>query len=60
MAGLFKVNFDGAIFQEEKAFGVGIVIRDEFRQFVAATSKKLQVTGTPQHVLNAHSCLLFF
>ena len=48
MAGIFKVKFDGAIFQKEKAFGVGIVIRDEFGQFVAAISKKLQVTGTPQ------------
>lgn len=29
MAGGFKVNFDGAIFQEERAVGIGIVVRDE-------------------------------
>ena len=46
----FKVNFDGVIFLENKAFGVGIIIRDELGQFVAAISKNFQLTGTPQYV----------
>ncbi|CAK9152969.1 unnamed protein product [Ilex paraguariensis] len=40
-SGIFKVNFDGAIFEQKHAIGVGIVIRDDKAFFAAGMSRKL-------------------
>ena len=37
-AGLFKINFDGAVFEDRKLAGLGTVIRDESRLIIAALS----------------------
>ena len=37
-AGLFKINFDRAVFEDRKLAGLGIVIRDESGLIIAALS----------------------
>ena len=37
-AGLFKINFDGAVFEDRLLAGLGIVIRDEFGLIIATLS----------------------
>ena len=37
-AGLFKINFDGAVFEDRKLAGLGTVIRDESGLIIAALS----------------------
>ena len=37
----FKVNFDGAVFGEEQEVGIGVVIRDNEGQVLAALSAKV-------------------
>ena len=38
---ILKVNFDGAIFQEQNSVGVGVVIQDDKCQVVASMNKKI-------------------
>ena len=38
---ILKVNFDGAIFQEQNFVGVGVVIRDDKCQVVASMDEKI-------------------
>ena len=38
---LYKINSDGAVFQQQQASGVGVVIRDHAGRVVATLSKKL-------------------
>lgn len=40
-AGCYKVNVDGAVFSKKKQAGVGVVIRDDAGQVIAALSRKL-------------------
>ena len=41
-----KVNFDGAIFKEEQESGIGVVIRNNKGQVLAALSKKVTIPAT--------------
>ena len=36
--GIFRVNFDGAGFEEIQKIGVGVVVLDEHRLFIGALS----------------------
>uniref|UniRef100_A0A7N2MTJ9 RNase H type-1 domain-containing protein n=1 Tax=Quercus lobata TaxID=97700 RepID=A0A7N2MTJ9_QUELO len=38
---IFKINVDGAVFADQKAVGVGVIIRDEKGRLEAALSKKI-------------------
>ena len=40
---VFKINVDGAVFANQKAVGVGVIIRDEKGRLEAAMSKKIPV-----------------
>jgi hypothetical protein len=46
-AGMLKVNWDVAIAQGENRMGVGIIIRDEKGNVIAATSKPVMATHNP-------------
>lgn len=41
VAGYLKVNFDGAIFQDFRSIGVGIVVRDELWYVCGRNAKKV-------------------
>ena len=37
----FKVNVDGAIFSEQRAVGIGVVVRDDQGRVAATISKRI-------------------
>ena len=41
-----KANFDGAVFGEEQAAGIGVVLRDSEGQVLAALSEKVRLPTT--------------
>ena len=41
LPGVWKVNTDGAIFEEDEAYGIDIIIRDSLGKFIGAKSKKI-------------------
>lgn len=41
--GCYKVNVDGAVFSKRKQVGIGVVIRDNLGEVVAALSKKMEL-----------------
>ena len=41
-----KANFDGAVFGEEQAAGIGVVLRDSEGQVLAALSEKVRLPAT--------------
>lgn len=43
--GYWKVNFDGAVFSERGAMGVGIVVSNHAGEFYAAISKIISIQG---------------
>ena len=45
-AGLFKINFDGAVFEDRLLAGLGIVIRDEFGLIIAILSQKIPLLSS--------------
>ncbi|KAK9995832.1 hypothetical protein SO802_020518 [Lithocarpus litseifolius] len=47
LSGCYKVNVDGAVFSKLKQADVGVVIRDEAEQVVAALSRKLHALLRP-------------
>ena len=60
-AGLFKINFDGAVFEDRKLAGLGIVIRDESGLIIAALSQKIPLPSSVDMVeaLAARQALIF-
>ena len=44
--GLFKVNFDGAFFEEQACAGLGVVIRDSAGLVIGALSRKIRYPGS--------------
>ena len=40
--GLYKINFDGALFDDQASAGLGVVIRDWEGQIIAALSQKVR------------------
>ena len=50
--GLYKVNYDAAIFDSLGYAGLGVVIRDSARQIIAALSQKI---GLPHSVETAEA-----
>ena len=46
--GYFKTNFDGAIFEDLHAAGIGVVIRDKHDEVIAALVEKISI---PESVL---------
>ena len=45
-AGLFKINFDRAMFEDRKLAGLGIVIRDESGLIIVALSQKIPLPSS--------------
>ena len=45
-----KVNFDGAIFQELEAAGIGVVIRDHEGRVTGAMSERIALPPSIEHV----------
>ncbi|ONK74651.1 uncharacterized protein A4U43_C03F8730 [Asparagus officinalis] len=49
--GIWKVNFDGAVFLEKRAMGVGLIVRNLEGGFYAIMSKLIRIRGNnAQHV----------
>ena len=44
-AGLLKVNFDGAIFDDLRATGIGVAVRNEHGEVVAALAEQIPIPG---------------
>ena len=42
-AGLLKVNFDGAIFDDLRAAGIGVAVRNEHGEVVAALAEQIPI-----------------
>ena len=45
-SGLYKINFDGALFADQGSAGIGVVIRDWEGQVIAALSEKVRHPGS--------------
>ena len=60
-AGLFKINFDGAVFMDRSLVGLGIVIRDESGLIIVALSQKIPLPSSMELVeaLVARRALIF-
>ena len=60
-AGLFKINFDGAVFMDRSLAGLGIIIRDESGLIIAALSQKIPLPSAVELVeaLAARCALIF-
>ena len=60
-AGLFKINFDGAVFMDRSLAGLGIIIRDESGLIIAALSQKIPLPSSVELVeaLAARCALIF-
>ena len=41
--GLYKINFDGAIFEDQACAGLGVVIRDSAGLIIGALSQKIRL-----------------
>nr|POF00294.1 hypothetical protein CFP56_60087 [Quercus suber] len=56
-----KANFDGAVFEEEQEAGIGVVIRDNEGQLLAALSEKVRLPVTVEvlEMLAARRAALF-
>ncbi len=57
----FKINYDGAIFQERNEAGIGVVIRDEQGLPLASMAKKIRYSHSVEGVeaLAARSTIQF-
>ena len=60
-ARLFKINFDGAMFEDRKLAGLGAVIRDESGLIIAALNQKVPLPSSVDMVeaLAARRALIF-
>ncbi|KAK7859521.1 hypothetical protein CFP56_005977 [Quercus suber] len=60
-AGLFKINFDGVVFEELALAGLGVVIRDSSGLIIAALSQKIRLPSSVDmvEVLVARRALSF-
>ena len=60
-AGLFKINFNGAVFADRSLAGLGIVIRDEFGLIIVTLSQKIPLPSSVELVeaLAARRALIF-
>ena len=60
-AGFFKINFDGAVFEDRKLASLGTVIRDESGLIIAALSQKVPLPSSVDTVeaLVARRALIF-
>ena len=45
-SGFFKVNFDGALFLDQRCAGLGVVVRDSDGLIIAALSQKVRLPGS--------------
>uniref|UniRef100_A0A7N2LAT9 RNase H type-1 domain-containing protein n=1 Tax=Quercus lobata TaxID=97700 RepID=A0A7N2LAT9_QUELO len=45
-AGLFKINFDGAIFENMDLAGLGFVVRDEHGMIIASLSQRIPLPSS--------------
>ncbi|KAL0001451.1 hypothetical protein SO802_015232 [Lithocarpus litseifolius] len=44
--GLYKVNFDGAVFEDQACAGLGVVIRDSVGLVISALSQKIRLPSS--------------
>ena len=45
-SGVYKINFDGALFEEQACAGLGVVIRDSAGLIIGALSQKIRYPGS--------------
>ena len=45
-SGFFKVNFDGALFLDQRCAGLGVVVRDSDGLIIAALSQRGRLLGS--------------
>ena len=45
-SGVYKINFDGALFLEQRCAGLGVVVRDSAGLVMAALSQKVRLPGS--------------
>ena len=45
MEGIYKMNYDGAIFTESGEAGIGVIVRDARGEVIAALAKKILYSG---------------
>nr|POE63780.1 hypothetical protein CFP56_26606 [Quercus suber] len=59
--GLYKINFDGALFEEQACAGLGVVIRDSVGLLIGALSQKIWYQGSMDMVeaLAASRAIIF-
>ena len=60
-AGVYKINFDGAIFESTARTGLGVVVRDEEGMVIAALSQNIKLPSSVDLVeaLAAWRAILF-
>ena len=60
-AGVYKINFDGAIFESTARAGLGVVVRDEEGMVIAALSQNIKLPSSVDLVeaLAARRAILF-
>ena len=59
--GVFKVNFDAALFENIGSAGIGVVIRDSDGEIIAALSQRILLPFSLEmaEAMAAHRALLF-
>nr|XP_023873270.1 uncharacterized protein LOC111985845 [Quercus suber] len=54
--GVYKINFDGAFFEERACAGLGVVIRDSVGLVIGALSQKIRYPGSVDMVEALAAC----
>ena len=54
--GLYKINFDGALFADQGSAGLGVVMRDWEGQVIGALSEKVRHVGSVDLVVALAAC----
>ena len=55
-SGVYKINFDGALFLEQRCTGLGVVVRDSAGLVIVALSQKVRLLGSVDVVEALAAC----
>ena len=55
-SGVYKVNFDGALFLDQRCAGLGVVVRDSVGLVMAALSQRVRLPGSADVVEALAAC----
>ena len=61
VAGVYKVNYDGAYFADKEKAGIGVVVRNEQGQVMGSLAKKIEMPSTVEilEAMAARRAMLF-